>query len=56
MPIPVTLIVDDPAPLINDYRWHAAESQDTDQPVLSTGEPVAHQIPVDFLEQFVEVV
>jgi hypothetical protein len=24
--------------------------------VLSTGEPVAHQIPVDFLEQFVEVV
>ena len=56
MPLPLTIIIDDPAPLINVYWWHAAESQHTDEPVLSTGEPVARDIPVDFLEQFIDVV
>jgi hypothetical protein len=56
MPLPLTIIIDDPAPLINVYWWHAAESGNTDHPVLSTGEPVARQIPVDFLEQFVDAV
>ncbi|MDA0334966.1 MAG: hypothetical protein O2782_07375 [bacterium] len=53
MPLPLTIIIDDPAPLINVYWWHAAESQHTDEPVLSTGEPVIRDIPVDFLEQFI---
>ncbi len=56
MPMPLTIIVDDPAPLINVYWWHAAESQATDKPTLSTGEAVARDIPVDFLEQFIDVV
>ena len=56
MSLPVTLIVDDPAPLINVYWWHAAESQATDRPTQASGEPVAREIPVDFLRQFVDVI
>ena len=56
MPLPLTIIIDDPAPLINVYWWHVAESEGTDRPVLSTGVPVARDIPVDFLEQFIDVV
>ncbi|MEE2657273.1 MAG: hypothetical protein VX733_02135 [Candidatus Latescibacterota bacterium] len=56
MSLPLAIIIDDPAPLINVYWWHAAESGNTDRPVLSTGEPVVDRIPVDFLEQFIELV
>lgn len=56
MSIPVTLIVDDPAPLINVYWWHAAESQGTDRPAQASGESIARDIPVDFLRRFVDVI
>lgn len=55
-PLPIVLIVDDPAPLINLYWWHVAEPAGTDRPTLPGGEPVARDIPVDFLDEFVEVV
>ena len=55
MGLPITLIIDDPAPLINVHWWHVAEPATTDRPVLASGEPVARHIPLDFLEQFVEV-
>lgn len=56
MSLPITLIVDDPAPLINVYWWHLAEVQDTEFPVSASGEPVAQTIPNDFLHQFVDVI
>jgi hypothetical protein len=56
MSIPITLIVDDPGPLINVYWWHAAEAQETESPTLPSGEAVAQSIPVDFLRQFADVI
>ena len=56
MSIPITLIIDDPAPLINVYWWHAAEAQETESPTLPSGEAVAQSIPVDFLRQFADVI
>lgn len=56
MPLPLTIIIDDPAPLINVYWWHVAEEARTKAPALGTGEPIAKSIPVDFLEQFIDVV
>ena len=55
MPVPLTLLVDDPAPLVNVYWWHAARRAGTDTPVQRCGEPVAPTIPLDFLDQFIEV-
>lgn len=56
MSLPITLLIDDPAPLINVYWWHAARRVGTDQPTQQSGEPVAREIPLDFLHQFVDVV
>lgn len=56
MSIPITLLVDDPAPLINVYWWHAAETQESESPTLASGEVVARSIPVDFLRQFTEII
>jgi hypothetical protein len=56
MPVPISLIIDDPAPLINVYRWHAAEAQRTEAPVLKTGEPVVRDVPVDFMCQFADTI
>ena len=56
MSVPISLIIDDPAPLINVYWWHAAESQATENPVLGSSEPVARDVPVDFLRRFADVV
>jgi hypothetical protein len=56
MSIPITLIVDDPAPLINVYWWHAAEHQQSGNPTLNSGEPVAKAVPVGFLDQFAEAI
>ena len=55
MSIPIALIIDDPAPLINVYWWHEVESQATASPALASGEPIARDIPVDFLRRFVDV-
>ena len=54
MSLPITLIIDDPAPLINVYWWHLAERREN--PVLASGEAVARFIPVDFLDEFVDVI
>ena len=56
MSVPISLIVDDPAPLINVYWWHAAEHQQSDSPKHKSGEPVAQTVPVDFLRQFAEAI
>ncbi len=56
MSLPISLIVDDPAPLINVYWWHAAEHQKTDRPKLKSGQAVVQTMPVDFLRRFVEVI
>jgi len=56
MGIPMSLIVDDPAPLINVYWWHAAEHQNSPNPSLKSGEPVVPTIPVDFLDEFAAVI
>ena len=56
MSLPIVLIVDDPAPLVNVYWWHAAEAQATENPLLATGEAVARDIPVDFLRHFASVI
>ncbi|MBI2194051.1 MAG: hypothetical protein HYU36_18915 [Planctomycetes bacterium] len=54
--VPITLIIDDPAPLVNVFWWHAADSQKTDHPTQQSGEPVARDVPTDFLEEFAEVI
>jgi hypothetical protein len=56
MPVPISLIIDDPAPLINVFFWHAADAQKTDRPVLKTGEPVARDVPVGFMREFAGVI
>ena len=56
MSLPITLIIDDPAPLINVYWWHVAEVNKTDHPVLASGEAVVRDVPVDFLRAVVEVI
>ena len=56
MSVPIALMVDDPAPLINVYWWHAAEHQQTNHPVLGSGEPVVKAVPADFLDRFAEVI
>jgi hypothetical protein len=53
--LPVTLIIDDPAPCINVYWWHVAERQKTDKPTLKSGEPVVRDVPVAFAAELAEV-
>lgn len=55
MNISIACIIDDAAPCINVYWWHVAESQNTDKPKLSSGEPVLQRIPLSFLREFVDV-
>jgi hypothetical protein len=56
MSLPMVLIIDDPAPLINVYWWHVAEVQATEDPRLDSGEAVVREIPVDFLSRFIDVI
>lgn len=53
--IPVTLIIDDPAPCINVYWWHVAERQKTDKPTLKSGELVLRDVPISFAAELAEV-
>ena len=55
MSLPICLMIDDPAPLINVYWWHVAARQKSDAPVESTGEPVPRDVPLDFMRQFADV-
>ena len=56
MNIPITFLVDDPAPLINVYWWHVANSHRTEHPTQGSGEPIERLIPLDFLEEFAAVI
>ena len=56
MSLPISLIVDDPAPLINVYWWHLADAQQRKDPVLTSGEAVARSIPLDFLSEFIDLI
>ena len=53
--IPITLIIDDPAPCINVYWWHAAEPQGTEKPTLKSGELVVREVPVAFVSELARV-
>ena len=55
MSLPICLMIDDPAPLINVYWWHVAARQKSDAPVESTGEPVLRDVPLDFMREFADV-
>ena len=56
MPIPISFIVDDPAPLINVYYWHVAGRSEDGTAVLKSGEPVVRDVPVDFIRRFADVI
>ena len=56
MSLPISFIVDDSAPLINVYWWHAAERAGNGTPTLKSGEPVVRDVPVDFIRRFADVV
>ncbi len=49
--IPISIIIDDPAPLVHIYREHRAGG-----PVLPNGEALLPEIPTDFLERFCDTV
>jgi len=56
MAIPISLIIDDGAPLINVFWWHAAEAQKTEAPVQKSGEPVVKDVAPDFIRDFAGVI
>ena len=56
MRLPISLIIDDAAPLLNLFWWHAAERQRSQTPVLESGEPVARAMPMKFVADFAKVV
>jgi hypothetical protein len=56
MSLPVTILIDDPAPLVNTFWWHASATQNTDDPRQADGQPVPREVPVDFMEEFCDVV
>src|SRR5512136_795520 len=53
--IPLTLIIDDPAPCINVYWWHVEERQKTGKPTAKSGEPIVRDVPVTFAAELAEV-
>lgn len=53
MSLPITLMVDDPAPLINVYWWHVRMKGGMGHP---DGRPVAREVPVEFLHRFGELI
>jgi hypothetical protein len=53
--IPLTLIIDDPAPCINVYSWHVGERQKTDKPTMKSGEPILRDVPVAFAAELADV-
>jgi hypothetical protein len=53
--IPLTLIIDDPAPCIQVYWWHVAERQKTDKPTMQSGEPILRNVPVTFAAEVADV-
>ncbi|MEW6752526.1 MAG: hypothetical protein AB1505_16290 [Candidatus Latescibacterota bacterium] len=55
MAIPIALLVDDPAPLINVYWWHAARRCGPNPPAQLSGEPVAAKVPLSFLDEYIAV-
>jgi hypothetical protein len=53
--IPLTLIIDDPAPCINVYWWHVEGRQKTGKPTAKSGEPVVRDVPVAFAAELADV-
>ncbi len=49
--VPISLIIDDPTPLVHIYREHR-----TGGPVLESGEALLPEIPTEFLERFCDAV
>jgi len=54
--IPVSLLVDDPAPCVNPYYYHRKLRQSDCEPLLASGETVVRSIPLSFLQQFAATV
>jgi hypothetical protein len=54
--IPVSLLVDDPAPCVNPYYHHRKLRQPDGEPTLASGETVARSIPLSFLQRFAAAV
>ncbi len=48
---PISIIIDDPAPLVHIYREHRAKGV-----ILNNGETLADKIPLSFLERFCDTV
>ncbi len=48
---PISIIIDDPAPLIHVYREHAGGNK-----CNALGEPLKDRVPTDFLEEFCDTV
>lgn len=55
MPVPITLLVDDPCPLVHVYRYHL-EHVHAEEPRTRDGRPLLDVIPNEFLDAFCDVV
>ncbi len=53
--VPISFMVDDPAPCINPLYYFERQVRKADAPAIK-GVPIVREIPVDFLDRFVEVV
>jgi hypothetical protein len=54
-PVPITLLVDDPCPLVHVYRYHM-EHVHAEAPRTKDGRPLLDVVPNAFLEAFCDVV
>src|SRR5579872_4830199 len=52
---PISLIIDDPCPLIHVYREHVIDVHH-DPPMTKDGRPLREMIPNDFLDRFCDVI
>jgi len=55
MPVPITLLVDDPCPLVHVYRYHL-EHVHAENPCTRDGRPLLDAIPNAFLDAFCDIV
>ena len=53
-PTPITLLVDDPCPLIHVYRDHWRDVHHK-EPVTDDGRPLTETIPNEFLDRYCDV-
>ncbi len=55
MPVPISLLVDNPCPLVHVYRFHT-EDVDLRGPKTGSGARMVDTVPNDFLDRFCDVV